>query len=125
MMSSDGKMLRRKITAALAVLVVFAIIIVGCSPQPQFDPEFNKEVDVIKVQLITYDSRRDLNRAYNEWVGPHHSVDLDTNQLGWATWTTDTCTIHINGALKTSNRKEYLYTLGHEYAHCIYGRYHD
>ena len=124
-MSSSVKVMLRKTALTFGVIAAIAAIIVGCSPQPQLEPEFNKEGDIIKVELIVHASRRHLNQAYNEWVGPHYSVDLDTNQLGWATWTKDTCTIHINGSLKTSNRKEYLYTLGHEYAHCIYGRYHD
>jgi hypothetical protein len=108
-----------------AIILCLAAMIVACSPQPQFEPEFNHEGKPIRVELEVYSNRRALNQAYNNWVGKEHAVPLDTNQLGWATWTETTCTIHINGALKKSNTREYIYTLGHEYAHCLYGRYHD
>lgn len=109
----------------LAILGMCLVLLIACTPQPQFEPEFNQEGLTLEVQLVVHPDRRALNRAYNEWVGPEHALDLNTNQLGWATWTETTCTIHINGALKKSNRRDYLDTLGHEYAHCIYGRYHD
>lgn len=103
-------------------MLTSCLILLACSPQPQFEPELDQAGKELKITLIVHDNRRDLNIAYNEWVGSKFSLDLSTPQLGWATWTDDTCTIHIDSSL---SRQVFLDTLGHEYAHCIYGRYHD
>lgn len=109
----------------IVILILAALFFVACAPQPQFEPEFNREGQELSITLIVHKNQREVNVAYNNWVGEQHVLDISTRQLGWATWTADSCTIHINGDLKRTNRKEYFQTLGHEFAHCIYGRYHD
>ena len=109
----------------LVIAVLSVIALAACSPKQEFNPEFNHEGKALEVKVIVHNSRRDLNIAYNDWVGREHALDLNTPQLGWATWTKTTCTIHIDGQLKRSNPREYIDTLGHEYAHCLYGRYHS
>jgi hypothetical protein len=109
----------------LYVLIASSMIL-SCSPkQEHFEPEFNHESKELKVVIEPYKNKRELNLAYNKWVGNKHKTPIDTDRLGWSTWTDKSCTIHIDASLKETNIKEYFQTLGHEYAHCLYGKYHN
>lgn len=106
--------------------IVICGLVVSCSPkQEQFKPEFNKESVKLEVTVVPHKSRNALNRAYNSWVGVKNSMPLDTERLGWSTWTDASCTIHIDVSQKEKNVREYFQTLGHEYAHCLYGKFHN
>lgn len=107
-----------------AVTLVYGLM--SCTEsQQQFEPEFNKENLPMTTVVVPHKNRRAVNEAYNDWVGSDYADPLDVNRLAWATWTDDTCTIHVNVQRKEANPNEYLETLGHEMAHCLYGRFHD
>lgn len=105
------------------LILVIVSMLSGCSKkQQEFNPEFNKEGKPLEITLVVHDNRRTLIKEYNEWVGRQHAINFTERKMGWATWNKDSCTIHID---KTLTVNDYIETLGHEYAHCLYGRYHQ
>jgi len=92
-----------------------------------FDPEFDLTGQPITVTTQVHETRQMLRLAYNDWVGPDNEVQDGDELLGWATWDLEegTCTIHIDRQLISGPIRKFEEIIGHEYLHCLYGRYHD
>lgn len=100
------------------ILAPLALILAGCNGSAdgyQFgDPEFERAKP--NIEIVTYESVSAVRAAAPK--GAHvEGRDL----MAWAVLRKDGCTIHVLDP-SVSYQPEWL---GHEVAHCVWGRWHD
>ncbi len=84
---------------------------------------FNKKEfvqDTVQVTLVTYETQDDFNKAYSKTNGENVPRGRELNAFATFNKANKTCEIHtIDPSVRY--KPEFL---GHELAHCFYGRWH-
>lgn len=98
--------------------IVCALLLAGCAPQSsdgyQFDDmEFDRPTPNITV--VTHPSLANLRAE-----APAVAIEPGRNLYAWSYLTRDACEIHVVDP-RVAYQPEWI---GHETAHCIWGRWH-
>lgn len=105
------------------VSLIFLLFLASCGPTPQtgkdgytFD-EKQYEKTTVQVNIVTYKSQKDLQKA----LGNRGGVDA-SNVMAFSVlkYPFDTCTVHMVDP-SISYMPEFV---GHEFLHCTYGQWH-
>jgi hypothetical protein len=119
------------------ILVLFALLIISCSPESDIKPTMDRTNQDIRVRVILHPNSASLEEAYriannlpertpvpeqwgfaawNQWQDSDGNfIDLPDQEY----W----CTIHAFEPRRQTDQR--VLTLGHELLHCIYGSFHD
>lgn len=106
-----------KFVLGLAALVAVLMIVTHFGGE-DYNPEFDKERQELTITFHGYDTVQELNKALRDEYGTVRDRD------GMAAWYDgeNECDVYYVRPKKVDDvLTKYL---GHEIAHCIYGRYH-
>lgn len=105
------------------VAAVFLLFLASCGPTPQQGADgytFGQrqyEKTTVQVNIVTYKSQRDLQKALGTRAGVDASNVVAFSELRPPF---DVCTIHMVDP-SISYKPEFV---GHEFLHCTYGQWH-
>lgn len=103
----------------MKILMLIALMFVSTAASArEVTGDMRRIEQPFEMTVITYESKRDLNRAANIIFNDNRK-DRD----GFAVWTLTKCTIHVLNLRRPTDR-ETLPEWGHELAHCVYGTFH-
>lgn len=107
-----------KLRTLLASLCLVAVV--ACAPASNIDPEFDRSGQTLRIKVVFHDSLADVQRAKKAATGDQ----VDPGLVGWAGWNNEStyCEIHTVRPKRIDDST--TMTIGHEFLHCVYGRYH-
>lgn len=97
------------------------VLLVGCEPRKSnIEPEWNRENVEIQTTPFVFDNKRDMHKALSVRL----DRDIDPNLEGMAIMSPDDTFCELFIVRPNRIDDQHTLTLGHEFLHCIYGRYH-
>jgi hypothetical protein len=111
--------------------LILALLLVGCESSTPINKEFDKTNNPVEVTVIVYPNEKRVSLAYAAREIENGALESDPmlrlTRYGWSEWDRpggkkESCRIHVVELNRGDDQR--MMTLGHEMAHCIYGKWH-
>jgi hypothetical protein len=106
---------------AIIISVLTVILLLSCQPpQSDFQPEWDRNHSTLIITINLYQTEDEMIKALEARL----QRSVSPNQLGMAIMSPDdnVCEIYSTKPRRVDDKR--TMTLGHEFLHCVYGRYH-
>lgn len=116
-----------KLLGAMAIVVIL-VLAFGCSERsapPISESGVNKEGWTLAITTHMYPDDESVTAARNAYLKDLGQPPVDDQVQGWSVWTATSpaCEIHAVPPRSFADSKR-IWVLGHELAHCLYGKFH-